>query len=79
MKDLALCDHEMFFSQFGMNNASKFEELFSYVAPLIMKTSEKREPIGPSERLCVTIRYFGTGDTQSTTSLSYCISKTSVI
>ena len=52
---------------------TKFEELLSYVAPLIIRSSEKREPIGPSERLCVI-----TGDAQSTISLSYRISKTSV-
>ena len=77
VKDLALCDHEMFFSQFRMS-PTKFEELLSYVAPLIIKASEKREPIGPSERLCVTLRYLVTGDAQSTISLSYRISKTSV-
>ena len=59
-------------------NPTKFEELLSSVAPLIMKASEKRESIGPSERLCVTLRYLVTDDAQSTISLSYCISKTSV-
>ena len=77
VKDLVLRDHEMFFSQFRMN-PNKFEELLSYVAPLIMKASEKRDSIGPSERLCVTLRYLVTGDAQSTISLSYRISKTSV-
>ena len=57
---------------------TKFEEPLSYVAPLIIKASEKREPIGPSERLCVTLRYLVTGDAQSTMPLSYGISKTSV-
>ena len=52
VKDLVLCDHEMFFSQFRMS-PTKFEELLSYVAPLIMKASEKRETIGRSEILCV--------------------------
>ena len=77
VKDLVLRDHEMFFSQFRMN-PNKFEELLSYVAPLIMKASEKTESIGPGERLCVTLRYLVTGDAQSTISLSYRISKTSV-
>ena len=40
VKDLAVCDHEMFSSQFRMNPA-KFEEFLSYVAPLIIKASEK--------------------------------------
>ena len=74
VKDLALCDHEMFFSQFMMNPT----KLLLYIAPLIMKASEKREPIGPSERLCVTLRYLVPGDAQSTISLSYRISKTSL-
>ena len=38
VKDLALCDHEMFFSQFRMS-PTKFEELLSHVAPLITKAS----------------------------------------
>ena len=57
---------------------TKFKELLSYAAPLIMKASEKREPIGSSERLCVTLRCSVTGDAESTISLSYRISKTSV-
>ena len=48
VKGVALCDHEMFFSLFRMNS-TKSEELLS----LIMKVSEKREPICPSERLFV--------------------------
>ena len=43
-----------------------------------MEASEKREPIGPSERLCVTLCYLVTGDAQSTIPLSYRINKTSV-
>ena len=77
VKDLSLCDHETFFSQFRMNT-TKFEELLSYVAPLIMKASEKREPIVPSERLRVTLHCLVTGDAQSTILLSYRISKTLV-
>ena len=66
-----------FFCQFRMN-PTKFEELLSYIAPEIMKSSEKREAISPSERLCVTLRYLVTGDAQTTISLSYRVSKTSV-
>ena len=44
-----------------------FEEFLSYLARLILKyASEKRKPIGPSERLCGTLRYLVTGDAQST-------------
>ena len=65
------------FSQFRMN-PTKFEKLLSYVAPLIMKASEKREPIGPGEKLYVTLRYLMTGDAQSTILLNCRKSKTSV-
>ena len=78
VKNLALCDHEVLFLQFRMNR-TKFEELLSYVAPLLMKASEKRELIGPSERVYVTLCYLVTGDAQSNISLNYRIVKTSVI
>ena len=77
VKDLALCNHEMFSSQLKMN-PTKFEEFLSYVAPLIIKASEKWKPIGSSERLCVTLRHLVTVSAQSNISLSYRISKTSV-
>ena len=54
-----------FVSQFR-TNPIKFEEFLSYLAPLILKASEKREPIGPSERLCGIPGYLVTGDAQST-------------
>ena len=54
-----------FSSQFR-TNPIKFEEFLSYLAPLILKASEKREPIGPSERLCGIPGYLITGDAQST-------------
>ena len=57
---------------------AKFEELLNIVAPRIAKCSLQREPIGPSERLCCTLRYLVTGDAQSTIAASYRISKTSV-
>ena len=76
-KDLPLCDHEMFFSQFKIN-PTKFDELLSHAALLIIKVSEKREPVGPSEKLSVTLPGLVTGDAQSTISLSYRKSKTSV-
>ena len=38
----------------------------------------KREAVGPSERLCVALRYLATGDAQSTITLSYRLSPTTV-
>ena len=76
IKELQLYDHELFFKQFRMSPA-KYEELLSYVGPRISKTS-KREPIGPSERLCVTLRYLVSGDAHITIAASYRISPTSI-
>ena len=56
-------------------NATKYEELLAMVAPEIQKSSVTRECIGPSKRLCVTLRYLTTGDSQKTIAL---ISPTSV-
>ena len=60
VNNLKLHDSELFFCQFRMG-PTKFEELLSYTAPEIMKSSEKREAISPSERLCVTLHYLVTG------------------
>ena len=70
-------DQEYFFSHFRMT-PQKFEELLSLVGHAIAKDAAKREPIGPQERLCVTLRYLFTGDAQSTIASSYRISKTSI-
>ncbi|XP_028417192.1 protein ANTAGONIST OF LIKE HETEROCHROMATIN PROTEIN 1-like [Dendronephthya gigantea] len=56
----------------------KYEELLTMVAPYITKSSRKREAIGPSERLSVTLRYLATGDAQQTIGLSYRISPTTI-
>lgn len=77
VNDMRLFDREFFFRQFRMT-PTKLEELLSYVAPVIMKSSMRREAITPSERLCVTLRYLVTGDAQSTIADSYRMGKTSV-
>lgn len=77
IQDLKLFDHEFFFTQFRML-PSKFEELLSWVAPKITKSTIKRDPIGPEERLCVTLRYIVTGDAQVTIAASYRISQASI-
>ena len=56
----------------------QYEELLSMVAPKIQKSSEKRKCIGPSECLCVTLRYLTTGDSQTTIAINYRISPSSV-
>ena len=56
-----------------------FEELLSFVSPIIVKQSTAmRDPISPSERLAVTLRYLVTGDAQCTVAASYRISPSAV-
>lgn len=77
VREMKVFDKPYFFQQFRMS-PEKFEELLKLVAPRIVKCSLNREPIGPSERLCVTLRYLVTGDAQTTIAASYRMSKTSV-
>ena len=53
VKQLKLFDQEFFFKQFRMT-PEKLENLLTVVAPRIMRSSLRREGIGPRERLCVT-------------------------
>ena len=57
---------------------TKFEELYSKVSLFLSKPNARREPIGPEERLFVTLRYLVTGDAFTTIGHSYRISDTSV-
>ena len=50
----------------------------SWVASNFQKSSVRREPIGPEQRLCVTLRYLVTGDAHVTIAASYRISPTSI-
>ena len=47
---------------------------FSWVVPFIQKLSLRRSPATIQERLCVTLRYLCTGDSQITIGTSYKIS-----
>lgn len=77
VQDLRLYDEEYFFKYFRMS-VMQYEELLSMVAPIIQKSSQKRECIGPNERLSLTMRYLTTGDAQTTIAMNYRISPTSV-
>lgn len=77
ISDLKLFDHEYFFKYFRMS-PTRYEELLRLVAPRIIKSNERRTPIGPSERLCVTLKYLVTGDAQCTIAASFRISPTAV-
>ena len=58
---------------------SVFELLLSMVGPRLKKTTTNmRDPISPSERLTVTLRYLVTGDAQVTIAASYRMSPTTV-
>ena len=56
-----------------------YEKLLGYVASDLTKcTTKMREPIGPDERLSITLRYLTTGDAHTTISANYRMSSTTV-
>ena len=65
VKELKLFDHEFFFKQFRMT-PEKLENLLTMLTRRIMRSSLRREGIGPRERLCVTLRYLAYGDLRGT-------------
>ncbi len=67
---MQLGDQESFFKYFRMS-PTLFEALLNLVAPLIIISNQKREPITPAERLSVTLRYLATGDSHQTIAFSY--------
>ena len=73
VKHLQLFDREYFFKNFRMYTRT-FEDLFSWMAPIIQKSSTAT----PAERLSVTLRYLATGDSQTTIGTSYRISPTTM-
>ena len=77
VKDLMLSDHVYLFKSFRMSPTT-FEQLLSWVAPHIRKSSRIRDVTYPSERLCITLRYLDTGDAQVTIASSYCVSPPAV-
>ena len=75
--DLRLFDNEYFFRNFRMSPI-QFEELLSWVALYIVKSSKRRPTTSPAERLIITLRYLATGDAQFTIASSYRVSPTTV-
>ena len=59
-------------------DTKSFAELFSWVAPFIQNSSLRRWTATVKERLCVTLRYLCTGDSQITIGTSYRISQTTM-
>ena len=77
VQDLKLFDHfvHLYFFQCFRMTPSTYEKLLSWVGPLITRKSTRmREPIGASERLCVTPRYLVSGGSQVSIAASYRIS-----
>ena len=71
VNDLRMHDKDYFFRCFRMSPVV-FEELLAMIGPHITKQQTKfRDPISPSERLCVTLRYLVTGDAHVTIGASY--------
>ena len=70
VKELKLFDHEFFYKQFRMS-PSRYEILLQLVGPLITKNAHRREVISPGERLCITLRYLCSGDSNITIACSY--------
>ena len=55
---------------------TKLKERLSWVAQKIEMSSVRREPIGPEQRLCLTLCYLVTGDAHVTIAASYRVSPT---
>ncbi|CAB3989267.1 Hypothetical predicted protein [Paramuricea clavata] len=76
VREMMLFDQEFFTNRFRMT-PSTFEKLLTWVGPYLQKKSTvMRDPIAPSERLALTLRYLTTGDAQVTIGASYRISPT---
>ena len=74
---MRLFDHEYFFKYFRML-PHKYEKLLFHIAPLITKSSLRRESISADQRLCITLRYLVTGDSIVTIASSYRVAPTTV-
>ena len=70
VREARLHDEEFFFRMFRMT-PTKFEQLLNWVAPIITKSSVKREAISADERLCVTMRHLASGDSYLSLSSQY--------
>ena len=77
-KELELFDREYFF-RFMRMSPDWYEQLLSIVAPKLQRQkTHLREPISPSERLTLTLRYLASGESQQSLSFSFRISRTAI-
>lgn len=65
VKELNLYDKDNYFRYFRMNSTI-FNDLLQRIKPFIKHKNNHRYPIGPKERLAVTLRLLATGDSQTT-------------
>ena len=76
--ELRLSDREYFFRYIRIS-PERFEHLLSLVAAYIQnKACRSRDPISPAERLVVTLRYLGTGDSQQSQSFNFRLGKSTI-
>ena len=73
IKDKKLHDYFLFIKYFRMC-PTIYESLLQKTASFIIKFSQNREPVGPTKRLSVTLRYLFTEDAQKKIAASFCIS-----
>ena len=74
---MKLFEREYYFKSFRMTVA-QYEKLLQLVAPIIVKSGEKREPISPSECLTVTLRYLVTGNSHVSLASNFRIQPTTI-
>ena len=78
IKEMRLKDHTTHFNYFRML-PSMFDELLSLVGPsIVRKGSNFQEPLSPSLKIGVTLRYLATGESQASLSFNFRIGRSTV-
>ena len=77
IRELRLIDKENYFKYFRMSRTI-FDYLLNLIKPHIQHKLTHRFPIGPAERLAITLRLLATGDSQQTVAFSYRIGVSTV-
>ena len=66
VENLQLFDREYFFKNFRVDRRT-FEDLLSWIDPIVQKSFLRRSNATPVEGLCVTLLNLATGDSQTIT------------
>ncbi len=78
IQEMRLQDHTMHFNYFRML-PSTFDHLVRLVGPsLVKQRTNFREPLSPSLRIAVALRYLATGESQASLSFNYRIGRSTV-